>query len=69
MLTPVLRQKCQQWACEQLNWTTGQWKTVASSYESLLLHHVNGWEHVHLLPGEQKAPGCTVGKGQAGLAV
>ena len=67
MLTPVHRQKCQQWAREHQNWTTEQWKKVAWSDESrFLLHHVDGRVRVRRLPGEHMAPGCTMGRRQAG---
>ncbi len=60
MLTPVHRQKRQQWAREHQNWTTEQWKKVAWSNEScFLLHLVDGRVCVHCLPGEHMAPGCT----------
>ncbi len=43
MLTPVHRRKCQEWAREDQNWTTEQWKKVARSDESrFLLHHLDG---------------------------
>ena len=67
MLTPVHRRKCQQWTCEHQNWTTEQWKKVAWSDESrFLLHHVDGRVCVRHLPGEHMAPGCTMGRRQAG---
>ena len=67
MLTPVHRRKHQQWAREHQNWTTEQWKKVAWSDESrFLLHHVDGQVCVHHLPGEHMAPGCTMGRRQAG---
>ena len=67
MLTPVHHRKCQQWAHEHQNWTTEQWKKVAWSDEShFLLHHVDGRVRVRLLPGEHMAPGCTMGRRQAG---
>ena len=44
-----------------------QWKKVAWSDESrFLLHHVDGRVRVRLLPGEEMAPGCTMGRRQAG---
>ncbi|ROL55318.1 Transposable element Tc1 transposase [Anabarilius grahami] len=67
MLTPVHRQKHQQWSREHQNWTTEQWKKVAWSDETcFLLHHVDGRVHVCRLPGEHMAPGCTMGRRQAG---
>ena len=67
MLTPVHRRKHQQWAREHQNWTTEQWKKVAWSDESrFLLHHVDGRVRVRRLPGEHMAPGCTMGRRQAG---
>ena len=52
---------------EHQNWNTVQWKKVAQSDESyFLLHHVDGQMHVHRLPGEHMAPGCTMGRRQAG---
>ncbi|ROL55078.1 hypothetical protein DPX16_21082 [Anabarilius grahami] len=66
MLTPVHRQKHQQWACEHQNLTTEQWKKVALSDESrFLLHHVDGRVRVRLLSGEHMAPGCTMGSGSS----
>jgi len=66
-LTPVHRRKRQQWAREHQNWTTEQWKKVAWSDEScFLLHHVDGRVCVRRLPGEHTAPGCTMGRRQAG---
>ena len=67
MLTPVHRRKRQQWAREHQNWTTEQWKKVAWSDESrFLLHHVDGRVRVRRFPGEHMAPGCTMGRRQAG---
>ena len=67
MLTPVHRRKHQQWAREHQNWTTDQWKEVALSDESrFVLHHMDGRVHVRCLPGEHMAPGCTMGRRQAG---
>ncbi|MCI4388573.1 hypothetical protein PGIGA_G00087550 [Pangasianodon gigas] len=44
-----------------------QWKKVAWSDEShFLLNHVDGWMRVRHLPGEEMAPGCTMGRRQAG---
>uniref|UniRef100_A0AAQ6A5D1 DBB domain-containing protein n=1 Tax=Amphiprion ocellaris TaxID=80972 RepID=A0AAQ6A5D1_AMPOC len=64
MLTPVHRQKCQQWARELQNWTMEQWKKMVWSDEScFLLHHVEGW--VRHLPEEHMAPRCTMGRKQA----
>jgi len=67
MLTPVHRRKSQQWTREHQNWTTEQWKKLAWSDESrFLLHHVDGRVCVRRLPGEHMAPGCTMGRRQAG---
>jgi len=67
MITPVHRRKCLQWAREHQNWTLEQWKKVAWSDEShFLLDHVDGRVRVCRLPGEVMAPGCTVGRRQAG---
>ncbi|KAK3568332.1 hypothetical protein QTP86_004231 [Hemibagrus guttatus] len=67
MLTPVHRQKRQQWAREHQNWTMEQWKKVTWSDESRFpLRHVDGRVHVRLLPGEHMAPGCTMGRRRAG---
>ena len=67
MMTPVHRQKCLQWSCERRNRTLEQWKKVALSDESrFLLDHVDGRVRVRRLPGEVMAPGCTVGRRQAG---
>ena len=67
MLTPVHRRKRLQWARERQNWTMEQWKKVAWSDESrFLLHHVDGRVRVRCLPGEEMAPGCTMGRRQAG---
>ena len=66
MLTPVHHLKGRQWLCEHQNWTTELWKKVVWSDESsFLLHHVVGWVCVHCLPGEDIAPGCTMGRRQA----
>ncbi|KAK3553071.1 hypothetical protein QTP86_031172 [Hemibagrus guttatus] len=47
---------------EHQNWTTEEWKKVAWSDESrFLLNHVDGRVHVHRLPGEHVASGCTMG--------
>ena len=62
MLTPVHRRKSQQWAHEHQNWTTEQWKKVAWSDESCF--HMDG--RVRHLPGAHMAPGCTIGRKQAG---
>ena len=65
ILTPNHRWEHQQWAHEHQNWTTEQWKKVVWSDEScFLLHHVDG--RVRRLPGEHMAPGCTMGRRQAG---
>ncbi|MCJ8733570.1 hypothetical protein PDJAM_G00225080 [Pangasius djambal] len=67
MLTPVHQRKRLQWACEHQNWTMKQWKKVAWSDEPRFpLHHVDGRVRVHRLPGEKTAPGCTMGRRQAG---
>ncbi len=47
--------------------TIEQWKKVAWSDEShFLLHHVDGWVRLRRLPVEHMAPGCTMGRRQAG---
>ncbi|KAJ8417445.1 hypothetical protein AAFF_G00286720 [Aldrovandia affinis] len=67
MLTPVHRRKRLHWAPERQNWTMEQWKKVGWSEESrFLLHHVDGRVRVHRLPGEEMAPGYTMGRKQAG---
>ena len=67
MMTPVHRRKRLQWARESRNWTLEQWKKVAWSDESrFLLDQVDSRVHVPRLPGEVMAPGCTVGRRQAG---
>ena len=67
MMTPVHYRKRLQWAHERRNWTLEQWKKVAWSDESrFLLDHVDGHVRVRRLPGEMMAPGCTVGRRQAG---
>ena len=45
-----------------------QWKKMAWPDQShfLLLHHLDGPVCVCLLPGEEMAPGCTMGRRQAG---
>ncbi len=43
-----------------------QWKKVVWSDESHFLLHVNGRVRVRCLPGEEMAPGCTMGRRQAG---
>ncbi|KAK3516948.1 hypothetical protein QTP70_028239, partial [Hemibagrus guttatus] len=49
------------------NWTREQWKKVAWSDETcFLFHHMDGRVCVHRLPGEHMAPGCTMGRRQAG---
>ncbi|MCJ8748985.1 hypothetical protein PDJAM_G00170790 [Pangasius djambal] len=56
-----------QWTGEHQNWTMEQWKKVAWSDESrFLLHHVDGRVRVRRLPGEETAPGCTMGRRRAG---
>ncbi|KAK3547569.1 hypothetical protein QTP86_025468 [Hemibagrus guttatus] len=61
MLTPVYRESGNN---GHVNITTMEpWKKVAWSDEScFLLHHVDGWVRVHLLPGKHIAPGCTMGR-------
>ena len=67
MMIPAHRGKHLQWACERRNWTLEQWKKVAWSDESrFLLDHVDGHVRVCRLPGEVIAPGCTMGRRQAG---
>ena len=67
MMNPAHRRKRRPWAGEPWNWTLGQWKKVAWSDEScFLLDHVDGRVRVRRLPGEVMAPGCTVGRRQAG---
>ncbi len=62
---PVHHRKCKQCAREHQNWTMEQCKKVAWSDESrFLLHHLDGC--VRRLPGEHMAPGCTMGRRQAG---
>ncbi|KAK3573262.1 hypothetical protein QTP86_019240, partial [Hemibagrus guttatus] len=47
--------------------TTEQWKKVSWSDETrFLLHHVDGQVRLCRLPGEHMAPGCTMGRRQAG---
>ena len=64
IMTPVHRRKCLQWARERRNWTLEQWKKVAWSDESSFL--LNSRLRVRRIPGEVMAPGCTVGRRQAG---
>ena len=67
MMTPVHHQKRLQWARERRNWTLEQWKKVSWSDESrFLLDQVDGRVRVCRLPEEVMAPGCTVGRRQAG---
>ena len=67
MITPVHCQKQLQWAREHQNWTLEQWKKVAWSDEPRFLSdHVDGRDRVRRLPGEVMAPGCAVGRRQAG---
>lgn len=67
MLTPVHHHKWLQQVHLHPNWTTEQLKEVALFDEShFLLHHVDDWTYVHRLPGGEMAPGCTIGKRQAG---
>ena len=62
MMTPVHRRKSLQWARERRNWTLEQWKKVSWSNEShFRLDHVDGRLRVEVM-----APGCTVGRRQAG---
>ncbi|MCI4385481.1 hypothetical protein PGIGA_G00050990 [Pangasianodon gigas] len=50
-----------------VSFRTGPWKKVAWSDESrFLLHHLDSRVCVHRLPGEEMAPGCTMGRRQAG---
>ena len=49
-----------QWACENPNWTNGR------RWPCLMNHQVGGWVCVRHLPGEHMAPGCTMGRRQAG---
>ncbi len=65
ILTPVHRQKHIQGARERQSWTMERWKKVVWSDEScFLLYHIDGW--VCRLPREEMAPGCTMGRKQAG---
>ena len=65
MLSPIHRQKCQQWVCEHQNWTKEQWKKGSWSDKSHFhLHHVDGRMRVRHLLGEHMAPGCTMGRSQ-----
>ena len=67
MMTPVHRRKRLQWARERPNWTMEQWKKVVWSDEAPFpFDHVDGRVFVRHLPGEVMAPGCTVGRRQAG---
>ena len=66
-MTPVHHRKCLQWAHERQNWTLEQWKKVAwSDVSRFLLDHMDGRVRVCHLPGEVMAPGCAVGRRQAG---
>ncbi|MCJ8732479.1 hypothetical protein PDJAM_G00211810 [Pangasius djambal] len=63
---PQLKRIQWSWAREHQNWTTEQWRKVAWSDESrFLLHHLDGRVRVRHLPGEEMAPGCTMGSRQA----
>lgn len=41
------------------------WKAAWSGQSTFLLHHVDSWVHVHLLPGKEMAPASTMGRRQA----
>lgn len=63
MLTPVHRRQRQQRAGEHQNWNMKQWKKVAWSDESRFSYTPH---RLHHFPGEHAAPGCNMGRRQAG---
>lgn len=66
-LTERHRQMRLLWAKKHRNWTPEEWKKVAWSDESrFLVHHLDGRVRIRRFPNEPLAPGCTVGRRQAG---
>jgi len=67
MQTARHRQQRMKWAQDHRDWTVDDWKKVAWSDESrFLVHHVDDQARIHRLPTEAMAPGCTIGRTQAG---